>query len=85
MDIDNIQQELEKRFKKTRKEFYNRRIIFWYDEEQEFVDGISKIDLPGVKKLILTENNNFEVKKILVHDDPFNDYLVYCPVSFADK
>ena len=85
MDIENIQQELEKRFKKEPQEFYKRRIIFWYDEEKEFIDGISKIDLPGVKVVTLTENNNFEIKKLLVHDDPINNYLVYCPVSFADK
>ena len=38
MDIEKIQQELERRFKKTKSEFYQRRIIFWYDEEKEFVD-----------------------------------------------
>lgn len=85
MDIENIQQELEKRFKKAPREFYKRRIIFWYDEEKEFEDGISSIDLPGVKIVTLNENNNFEIKKLLVHDDPINNYLVYCPVSFADK
>ena len=85
MDIEKIQQELERRFKKAKPEFYNRRIIFWYDEEKEFIDSISSIDLPGVKIVTLTENNNFEIKKTLVHDDPINDYLVYCPVSFIDK
>lgn len=85
MDIEKIQQELERRFKKTKNEFYQRRIIFWYDEEKEFVDGISSIELPGVKIVTLTENNNFEIKKTIVYDDPISDYLVYCPVTFADK
>ena len=85
MDIEKIQQELERRFNKAKPEFYRRRIIFWYDEEKEFVEDISSIDLPGVKIITLAENNNFEVKKTLVHDDIVSDYLVYCPVSFADK
>ena len=36
MDIDTIKQDLIRRFAAPLPEFYQRRIIFWYDEERKF-------------------------------------------------
>ena len=38
MDAEKVIQDLNMRFAMPLKEFYKRRIIFWYDEEQEFID-----------------------------------------------
>ena len=37
MDTDKIIQDLNRRFAAPLPEFYQRRIIFWYDEDKEFV------------------------------------------------
>ena len=39
MDTDKIIQDLNRRFAAPLPEFYQRRIIFWYDEDKEFEDG----------------------------------------------
>ena len=36
MDTDKIIQDLNRRFAAPLAEFYQRRIIFWYDEDKEF-------------------------------------------------
>lgn len=85
MELIDVVKDLENRFDKPLDEFYNRRIIFWQDPEGEFYDSFDEISIPNVKKLKMTENNKFTVKKILSHDDKESDYLVYCPLVFDDK
>ena len=47
MDTDKIIQDLNRRFAAPLPEFYQRRIIFWYDEDKEFED---KLDESGFRK-----------------------------------
>ena len=39
MDLQKIIQDLNRRFAAPLPEFYQRRIIFWYDEDREFEDS----------------------------------------------
>lgn len=77
MDIEYIENELNRRFASPLPEFYQRRIIFWYDEERAFEDQIGDLSLDGVKLLVLTGNNTFAAKKLLCEDDTTSNYLVY--------
>ncbi len=79
MDIDMINQDLIRRFAAPLPEFYQRRIIFWYDEERSFEDQMGDLSLDGVKLLVLTGNNTFAAKKLLCEDDTTSNYLVYDP------
>ena len=79
MDIDMINQDLIRRFAAPLPEFYQRRIIFWYDEERAFEDQIGDLSLDGIKLLVLTGNNTFAAKKLLCEDDTTSNYLVYDP------
>ena len=79
MDLETIQQDLRRRFAAPLPEFYQRRIIFWYDEERAFEDQIGDLSLDGVKLLVLTGNNTFAAKKLLCEDDTTSNYLVYDP------
>lgn len=81
MAMDDIKKKLEQRFSDPLPEFYERRIIFWNDEDKEFLGEIVEFVLNNAKKLVLTETNNFEIKKILNHDDLTNNYLVYNPIK----
>ena len=82
MDSEKIIQDLNRRFAAPLPEFYKRRIIFWYDEDQEFTDKLDEIQINGAKVIALTGTNNFYVKKLLNVDDTGSNYLVYSPVSY---
>lgn len=76
MDLGTITQELNKRFMAPLPEFYKRRIIVWYDEEQEFAEQISDIEITGAKVLTLTGTNNFLIKKQIAVDEPAQNFLI---------
>lgn len=84
MSIERIEFNLKERFAAPLPEFYRRRIVFWEDPEREFERDIDELHLDGVHIVKLTGTNNFAVKKMLLHDDLENDYLVYSPLSYAD-
>lgn len=42
MDTDKVIQDLNRRFAASLPEFYQCRIIFWYDEDKEFEDKLEK-------------------------------------------
>ena len=82
MDTDKIIQDLNRRFAAPLAEFYQRRIIFWYDEDKEFEDKLDEVVLENAKVIALTGNNAFSVKKLLSVDDLSTNYLVYSPCVY---
>lgn len=82
MDIEQIIQELNKKFAQPLPEFYRRRIVVWYDAEREFENAVDQISLNAVRVIKLTGNNNFEVKKIIAVDDTESDILLYNPITY---
>ena len=82
MDIEKVIQDLNRRFTAPLPEFYQRRIIFWYDEDREFEDKLDEITLTNAKSVALNGHNAFTVKKLLSYDDTSSNFLVYCPVSY---
>ena len=81
MDTDKVIQDLNRRFAAPLPEFYQRRIIFWYDEDKEFEDKLDEVVLENAKVVALTGNNAFSVKKLLSVDDLTTNYLVYSPLA----
>ncbi len=79
MDLDTIAQELNKRFEAPLPEFYKRRIIVWFDEDQEFSDQLDDIQIPDVEIIRLTGTNQFAVKKLIAVDEPAKNFLIYKP------
>ena len=43
MDTDKVIQDLNRRFAASLPEFYQRCIIFWYDEDKEFKKSSAKV------------------------------------------
>ncbi len=82
MDTDKVIQDLNRRFAAPLPEFYQRRIIFWYDENKEFEDKLDEVVFENAKVVALTGNNAFSVKKLLSVDDLTTNYLVYSPLSY---
>lgn len=83
MSIESIQFALCERFAAPLPEFYQRRIIFWQDEDREFEAMLDELVIPDVKIVRLTGTNSFSVKKLLLHDDLTSNYLIYNPFSYA--
>ena len=79
MDLNTISQELNKRFTSPLPEFYKRRIVVWYDEDQEFADQIDGLQIPDVQVVKLTGTNYFKVKKLIAVDEPQQNFLIYKP------
>ena len=59
MDTDKVIQDLNRRFAAPLPEFYQRRIIFWYDEDKEFEDKLDEVVLENAKVIALTGNMPF--------------------------
>ena len=56
--------------------FDRHRIVFWYDAKQELRDDFEAIQLPGVKKLTLA-NNEYGIKYKLLREQPEQKFLLY--------
>ena len=82
MDLEIIIRDLNKRFAAPLPEFYQRRIIFWYDEDKEFEDKLDEVVLENAKVVALTGSNTFSIKKLLSVDDLTTNYLVYDPLVY---
>ncbi len=62
----------------------NCRIVFWYDADQEFEEGLSDLTLDGVNIVRLDELGSLEIKILLELQDTTGKYLIYAPYSEPD-
>ena len=85
MDIEKVIEDLNRRFAAPLPEYYERRIIIWKDEDQEFLDKLEDIQLNGAEVVALTGSNTFAIKKLLSHDNLTDNFLVYDPRSVTDE
>lgn len=79
MDYEQNIAELNRRFAQPLPEFYNRRIIFWQDDDAEFAEQIAQVQLADAEVIVLTQGNAFAVKKRIAADDATSNFLVYRP------
>ena len=56
--------------------FDRHRIVFWYDTKQELRDDFEALQLPGVEKLDLI-NNEYGIKYRLLREQPEQKFLLY--------
>lgn len=61
-----------------------QRIVFWYDADREFEDGLSELLLDGVKIVRLDESGSLEIKILLELQDTTGCYLLYAPFAEPD-
>lgn len=59
----------------------SRKIVFWYDAKQEFIEDIKNLKLENAKIHYLTETNSFETKVLLERRDKKSNYLIYAPFA----
>lgn len=80
VDIETVVQDLNRRFAEPLPEFYNRRIIFWYDEDKEFEDKVDDVVLSNATLVKLTGTNNFAVKSCFA--TMISRAIMWCTVRF---
>lgn len=56
--------------------FDKQRIVFWYDTRREFRSDFETLDLPGVEKIELA-NNEFGLKYRVLREQPEQKFLLY--------
>ncbi|SKA70309.1 TIGR02687 family protein [Eubacterium uniforme] len=61
-----------------------RKLIFWYDDNADFKDDISSVELENAKIYYLKEDNQFYTKYYLEKEDTITNYLIYAPFSKPD-
>ena len=57
----------------------SRKLVFWYDDNGEFVEDVKNLKLENAKIHYLTSTNLFKTKLLLVREDTENNYLIYAP------
>jgi uncharacterized protein (TIGR02687 family) len=68
---------MENRVAQTLTKLFDRhRIVFWYDAKQELRDDFEALQLPGVEKLTLA-NNEYGLKYKLLREQPEQKFLLY--------
>lgn len=77
LNIDHILLTLTESFHQPLKAGEQRKIIFWLDKENEFVEELEQIKIDNVKIHQLNERNNFYTKYLLEEEDPSSHYLIY--------
>src|SRR5690554_1210720 len=76
MDVKQLTHGLKQAFFKE-----DHRIVFWYDQEQSFVDELAHLDLPEVNIINMQGQSTFSLKMKLELEDSAGRYLLYFPCS----
>lgn len=77
MNLQEIRNFLKELFSKPLGDGKNRHIVFWYDENEDFIEEIDTFDLADIKVIKLTKNNVFWVKYYIEKEDTTSNILVY--------
>jgi uncharacterized protein (TIGR02687 family) len=63
--------------------FQQHRLVFWYDEKKEMTDLFNSLDIEGVEKRVI-ENNEFTLKYKILIEQPKQRFLLYQPKEKPD-
>ena len=80
MNLEQITDTLNSEFKKE-----GRRLVFWYDEKQEFLSEIEELQLENAKLLVLREDELFKTKILLERQEKETNYLIYAPFKRSEN
>ena len=80
MDLQEIQNKINNLLNSE-----GRKLVFWYDEDADYIDEIDSIQLESNSKLWkVTENNWFESYLQLEERDTETNYLLYAFIPCLD-
>lgn len=70
-----IEEKLNQRFHN----YGRRKIIFWFDPNQDFIDEIQSLTIQDAKIYQLESDAQFKTKRLLEYEDQDSNYLIYAP------
>ncbi len=79
----DVRQELLRRFAAPLPEYYTRRIVVFEDDQGGFAADVEQMELPGVRILVMREDEWFTLRRQIESDYAAEDILLYCPKTFA--
>ncbi len=79
MNIKQITDRLNAKFTSD-----TRKLVFWYDDNGEFVEDMQNVELENVKIYFWKPDNQFATKLFLEWQDTTTNYLVYEPFPKLD-
>lgn len=85
MSSSNVIINLKSKFNEPLMVGYQRRVVFWVDEEKQFEDDFDHFEFEGVKKHKITGSNIFATKLLLEYENLTDDFLVYSPFAYDKK
>lgn len=81
MNTARIQNTLENLFQDSARWLHSgRRVVFWYDGDEQFTSTFDELQIEGVEKLQVTDNP-FAIKYHLLVQQPNQNFLLYIPKS----
>lgn len=81
MNLKEVHRVLQDMFDKELTDERKRHLVFWYDQEGDFTEDIDRIQLEGVRKWQVTENNLFATKYELEKNDLNSHFLIYANMA----
>lgn len=80
INVQQIEEKLNQRFP----DYGRRRIIFWFDPNQDFLEEIDSLVIQNAKIYHLENDAQFKAKRLLEFEDTESNYLVYAPFTRWD-
>lgn len=81
---DVNRQQIEEKLNEIFPDYGQRKIIFWFDPNQDFLEDIKKLDIMHAKIYVLESDAQFKAKRHLEYEDKESNYLVYAPFKRWD-
>lgn len=75
INMQQIEEKLNQRFP----DYGRRKIIFWFDPNQDFLEEINLLNIQNAKIYQLENDTQFKTKRLLEYEDPESNYLIYAP------
>lgn len=75
INVQQIEEKLNQRFP----DYGRRKIIFWFDSNQDFLEEIHSLTIQNAKIYQLENDAQFKAKRLLEFEDTESNYLVYAP------
>ena len=80
INVQQIEEKLNQRFP----DYGRRKIIFWFDPNQDFLEEINSLVIQNAKIYHLENDAQFKAKRLLEFEDTESNYLVYAPFTRWD-
>lgn len=85
MNMTQVESALQEIFNEPLAIGEQRKIVFWMDKDQEFIEEIKQLKIAGVKVQTLSNENQFYMKYLLEEEDLTSSYLIYTNLELSSE